>query len=152
MYKNFYKFLVLLTLSSNVFASTYCTQNAELVDEPLTLSNVIISAQALNDSTELSYALLQNSEDLLKLSESLIAAGSSANTEYVRAMLRLSDDIGLMADRILEMADKILIMADDIGDMADRILETQRIQGENVRLTEANILKTQDNLNSILNK
>ena len=152
MHKNIYKILLVLALSTNSFASTYCTQDLSLVDEPVTLSNVIISAQTLQDSTELSYAVLQNSEDLLQLSESLIAAGSSANTEYVRAMLRLSDDIGVMADRILEMADKILVMADDIGDMADRILETQRIQSENVELTQTNIRKTQDNLNAILNK
>jgi hypothetical protein len=151
MSKNFYTFLVFLILSTNSFASTtYCTQDPALVDDPVTLTNVIVSAKTLHDSTELSYAVLQNSADLLALSQSLINAGSSANTEYVRAMLRLADDIGTMADRILDMADKILVMADDIGDMADRILETQRIQSANVALTQENIRQTQDNLNSIL--
>lgn len=151
MYKNMYiKFLLLLSISTSSFSSTYCTQNLELTDKPVTLSNVIISAQTLQDSTELSYAILQNSEDLLKLSQSLLNAGTSANTEYIRAMLHLSEDISKMADRILDMADKILIMADDIGDMADRIIETQRIQSDNVELTQTNIRKTQDNLNSIL--
>lgn len=40
------------------------------------------------------------------------------------AMLRLSQDIGTMADRILEMADRILLMADNIGTMADKIVYT----------------------------
>jgi len=50
----------------------------------------------------------------------------------IHAMLRLSDDIGIMADRILFTEEQIGIMADRIGEMADRILETQRIQNENI--------------------
>ena len=56
-------------------------------------------------------------------------------------MLRLSDDIGIMANRILEMADKILEMADKIGEMSDRIVETQKIQSENLDLTQSNLIK-----------
>jgi hypothetical protein len=55
------------------------------------------------------------------------------------AMLRLSDDIGTMADRIL-------VMADNIGSMADRILITQQLQNSNVALTQAAILMTQQNM------
>jgi hypothetical protein len=62
------------------------------------------------------------------------------------AMLRLSDDIGIMADRILEMADRILVMADNIGAMADRILLTQQLQNANVALTQTSILTTQQNM------
>jgi hypothetical protein len=62
------------------------------------------------------------------------------------AMLRLSQDIGLMADRILEMANKILVMADNIGAMADRILLTQQLQNTNIALTQASILTTQQNM------
>lgn len=40
-------------------------------------------------------------------------------------VLRLSDDIGVMADRIL-------VMADNIGIMADRIVTTQEIQSANL--------------------
>jgi hypothetical protein len=109
------------------------------------------ASNSLNDSKDLSASLVQESKALLDLSESLIAAGSTANTEYVEAMLQLSKDIGTMADRILEMADKILVMADDIGEMADRIVETQKIQSENVALTQANLLKAQENFLSLLN-
>jgi len=60
-------------------------------------------------------------------------------------MLRLSDDIGVMANRILEMADKILAMADNIGAMADRILATQVIQNTNIKLIVDAVLQTQQN-------
>lgn len=51
---------------------------------------------------------------------------SSHDSDAAQAsMLRLSDDIGAMAERIGQMADRI-------GDMSERILETQRIQGENI--------------------
>ncbi|MBU4033564.1 MAG: hypothetical protein KKG34_02085, partial [Proteobacteria bacterium] len=62
------------------------------------------------------------------------------------AMLRLSDDIGIMANRILEMADRILVMADNIGAMADRIVLTQQLQNTNVALTQASMLTTQLNM------
>lgn len=62
------------------------------------------------------------------------------------AMLRLSNDIGAMSDRILEMADRILAMADNIGVMADRILLTQRIQSANIAATQAALLTTQQNM------
>ena len=47
---------------------------------------------------------------------------------YVNAMLRLSDDIGLMADRILVMADKMLVMGE----------------------TQTNLLTAQENFNALL--
>jgi Na+/H+-dicarboxylate symporter len=61
------------------------------------------------------------------------------------SMLRLSDDIGTMSNRILEMADKILVMADNIGLMADRILATQLIQNSNIELVVAATMQTQQN-------
>jgi hypothetical protein len=60
-------------------------------------------------------------------------------------MLRLSDDIGAMSNRILEMADKILAMADNIGAMADRILATQVIQSANIKMIVDAMLQTQQN-------
>lgn len=62
------------------------------------------------------------------------------------AMLRLSDDIGTMADRILEMANRILVMSDNIGLMADRILITQNLQNSNVALTQSALLTTMNNM------
>jgi hypothetical protein len=46
-----------------------------------------------------------------------------------KTILRLSDDIGLMADRIL-------LMAKQIGIMADRIVKTQEIQSKNLIATQ----------------
>lgn len=86
---------------------------------------------------------------LLSLSQSIVnlAPITSITTlqSSLAAMLRLSDDIGVMANRILEMADKILVMADNIGIMADRILATQVIQSTNLRLIVDAILQTQQN-------
>jgi hypothetical protein len=65
------------------------------------------------------------------------------------AMLRLSTDIGTMADRILEMANRILVMANNIGTMADRIIATQQIQSANLAATEAALLVTQQNAASL---
>jgi len=60
-----------------------------------------------------------------------------------KTTLRLSDDIWVMADRIGVMADRILAMA-------DKILETQRIQGKNVELTQKNILESMKLMNKTL--
>ena len=116
----------------------------------MAISDLTAATRTLNNSQDFSASLLQTSEELLSLSNSLIQAGSTANTEYVNAMLQLSEDIGDMADRILEMADKILEMSDKIGDMADKIVETQKIQSQNVALTQANLLKAQENFKSLL--
>lgn len=68
----------------------------------------------------------------------------------LHTILRLSDDIGTMADRILEMANKILLMADQIGLMADRILATQTLQNTNVKLVVDAILVTQQNVIQVI--
>jgi hypothetical protein len=60
-----------------------------------------------------------------------------------KSMLRLSDDIGKMADRIG-------VMADRIGTMADRILETQKIQSQNVELTQKSTLEMMKVMNEQL--
>jgi len=43
------------------------------------------------------------------------------------------------------MADQILVMSDNIGVMADRILVTQQLQNQNLQLTTATLLTTQEN-------
>ena len=59
------------------------------------------------------------------------------------SMLRLSEDIGIMADRILEMSDQILAMADNIGVQADQIVLVQQAQNTNIAATQAAILAAQ---------
>lgn len=63
----------------------------------------------------------------------------------ISAVLQLSSDIGVMADRIGGMSDKILVMSDDIGAMADRILVTQQLQSDNLLITQQSVLATQTN-------
>lgn len=74
-----------------------------------------------------------------------LAAVTSEPTlsDTMGSMLSLSSDIGIMANRILEMADLILAMADNIGLEADQILLTQQLQSTNVAATQAAILAAQ---------
>lgn len=58
------------------------------------------------------------------------------------SMLRLTQDIGIMSDRIIEMADRIIVMADNIGLMSTRIVDTQTLQQTNIDLTQASLLTT----------
>lgn len=62
------------------------------------------------------------------------------------AMLRLSQDIGTMANRILEMADRILQMADNIGTMADKIVYTMNLQSANLAFIQSAIVTTMENM------
>ena len=104
------------------------------------------SLQALDD---LSSQLVTIATSSTALSSDLTSLNTTTDmlsiSSGISAMLRLSSDIGIMADRIIEMSDKILVMADNIGVMADRIIITQQIQSENLALTQATILATQNN-------
>ncbi len=60
------------------------------------------------------------------------------------SMLQLSGDIGLMANRVLEIADQILVMSDNIGLQADQILLTQEAMNLNVVATQTSILGAQE--------
>lgn len=110
-----------LTLDSEVLLSlqTLATVSASLAQQVVVLSNEVVALAPLTLLTSLEASLY--------------------------SMLRLSDDIGTMSNRILEMADKILVMADNIGLMADRILATQLIQNSNIELVVAATMQTQQN-------
>ncbi|MDH5571247.1 MAG: hypothetical protein OEY89_05735 [Gammaproteobacteria bacterium] len=119
------------------------TVNASLAG-PITVDND--SMQALDDLSAVIVSLAASSTTLSSDLAALNSTGSMlVISNGISAMLRLADDIGIMADRILEMADKILIMADNIGVMADRIILTQKIQSDNLALTQASVLTTQAN-------
>lgn len=77
--------------------------------------------------------------------DSLQAITSSTTlSASLKSMLQISADIGLMANRILEMGDLTLAMADNIGMTADQILATQQLQNINVATTQASILAAQN--------
>jgi len=69
---------------------------------------------------------------------------STTLSASLKSMLQISADIGLMANRILEMGDLTLAMADNIGMTADQILATQQLQNVNVATTQASILAAQN--------
>ena len=143
MKKLFLSTLVIFTLSLSA-DELLCDESA-LLDPVATMDE-----ELMQKGLEESRAVLEASANLLTLSLAMLETGSEANAAYVSAMLRLSDDIGTMADRIGEMADRIVATELQIGLMADRILETQRIQSENLALTQANLLKAQENFNALL--
>jgi predicted RNA-binding protein with EMAP domain len=75
---------------------------------------------------------------------------NSANADYIAAMLRLSADIGTMANRIGEMADRIVVTEGLIGEMADRIVV---VAGEILTTnttTQSNLLAAQTNFSTAL--
>ncbi|MFA7348592.1 MAG: hypothetical protein WCZ86_12600 [Desulfurivibrionaceae bacterium] len=82
------------------------------------------------------YVLAIDSLDAMTSSTTLSASLTS--------MLQISADIGLMANRILEMGDLTLAMADNIGMTADQIIATQQLQSVNVATTQASILAAQE--------
>ena len=105
----------------------------------------------LGDLSGIHQALAMALENYAETVEGLAPATDNAVLRDATAsMLRLSSDIGVMSDRIMEMSDKIIVMADNIGLMSDRIVETQNIQQGNVVLTERSILAAQSTIVSTL--
>ncbi len=82
------------------------------------------------------YVLAIDSLDAMTSSTTLSAS--------LKSMLQISADIGIMANRILEMGDLTLAMADNIGMTADQILATQQLQSVNVAATQGSILAAQE--------
>ncbi|GIT99524.1 hypothetical protein TSL6_00310 [Sulfurovum sp. TSL6] len=133
------------------------TLNQSIEDNTLTIKNITdtMSSFSVTDADldvldDLSSLSQNMSVESVRLSMELNTITDTAELfEYsagLNAILQLSQDIGAMADRILEMADRILIMSDNIGLMADRIITTQMIQNQNIALTQSSILLTQQNM------
>lgn len=114
------------------------------------ISTLSVDVDSLNALDDLATISMNVSSVLPILSADLTSINLTSDMADIiaamDAMLKLSDDIGVMADRILEMGDKILIMSDNIGLMADRILLTQQIQSTNMAMTQSFILGTQENI------
>lgn len=95
-------------------------------------------------------AMMQMAEQVMNFSKYLVDTTADLIKDpnvdhelYVNAMLRLSDDIGKMADRILVMADKILVMGDKMEDVALKMLDL-------MDTTQSNLLIAQENFNALL--
>jgi len=136
-------------LGESKLAVNNLTANVKAISSSLPVSNTldIEQLEALDSLMQLSTSMSANlplfstSISSLALSNELMDVNAAMD-----AMLSLSDDIGVMANRILEMADKILLMSDNIGAMADRIIITQQIQSSNLALTQGAMLTTQQNI------
>jgi len=131
--------------------------NQSLKDYTLNVQNITdtMTAFSVTDADlanleQLSYLVQNMSLESIRISSEMNTITDTAQRfEYqagLNAILQLSNDIGAMADRILEMSDRILIMADNIGLMADKIISTQLIQSQNLALTQNSILVTQQNM------
>ena len=123
-------------MSESAKASNYIN-----ADTLTALGDLTTIHKALGTSLE-TYANTINS--IAPLTDTVILSDATS------AMLRLTKDIGVMSDRIMEMADKIFIMADNIGLMADEIVATQNIQMANVTLTQSSIVTTQNMMITII--
>lgn len=139
-------------LSANKTANTH-TSNIAKLDSSLA-APLLLDADILKALEDLSAVYVGLGTQVVRLSTDLNTLAATTDqlsiAQGIALTLRLSGDIGLMADRIGEMADKILVMSDNIGLMADRILITQQIQNDNIRLTQQNILTAQTNtLNAV---
>ncbi|MGE4580394.1 MAG: hypothetical protein AB7F21_12760 [Desulfuromonadales bacterium] len=139
--------LTALEASVNSYQDSVMTLYDTMANNTTTITLASESLIALQNLATLSASL---TTQLLALSEAitLVAPVTSLSVleSSLMTMLRLSDDIGTMANRILEMADKILLMADNIGTMADRILATQIIQSDNLQMIVDASLTTQTNI------
>ena len=69
--------------------------------------------------------------------------------EAMTSMLRLSYDVGVMSNRIMEMSDKIIVMADNIGLMSDRIRQTQELQQGNFETMFQSMFAAQSSMISL---
>lgn len=109
-----------------------------------------LAQEDLTSLDDLSTISRSMAEESIRIALELNSIESVADLfEYragLSAMLRLSDDIGTMADRILEMANRILVMADNIGSMADKIVYTITLQSTNVQFIQSSLLTTQQNI------
>jgi len=135
--------LGILNQSIEDYTSTVLTVTANMGEFSVTDADL----DAMNG---LSFLSRDMSAESVRLSLEMSTITDTAELfEYsagMNAILELSQDIGKMANRILEMSDRILIMADNIDLMADRIIATQVTQSQNVAVTQSSILVTQQNM------
>jgi hypothetical protein len=121
--------LYTLTMQTSQGASHYIDGDTLTLLGDLSTVNKALAAALAN------YANAIN--NLAPLTNSTVLSDATAS------MLRLTRDIGTMADRIVEMGDKIIVMADNIGVMSLRIVETQNLQQGNIVLTQNSVLTAQ---------
>jgi hypothetical protein len=129
-------FLTKVTTAYGTIAQQSATSTMYINTTSLTsLANVSIMLTSLTTAVD-GYVIAIDALKNITSSTSLSAS--------LKSMLQLSADIGVMANRILEMGDLILAMADNIGMEANQILITQQLQNANVATVQSSILAAQD--------
>lgn len=144
---------------------TMSTQLSSVADDVHSYLDTVTAAGALIDQDTATRTLYTTAHELVELGNlslmltslagavdgyTMAIGGLQAFTSKPRlsaslkSMLKLSADIGVMANRVLEMADQILLMADNIGLQADQILATQQAMNVNVAFTQGAILGAQE--------
>jgi hypothetical protein len=86
--------------------------------------------------------VMNYSQFLVQTAVDLIKDPDVDHELYVDAMLRLSDDIGAMADRILIMADKMLVMGGMMKEVALRMLELMDSTQQNIFTAQLGLSNT----------
>lgn len=133
---------------------TYVLQTSYTITSTATNNNFLITAGALAQLVDMSLMLSSLS---IAIDGYVIAISGLQAITYkptlanaMQSMLQLSGDIGIMANRILEMADQILLMSDNIGMQADQILLTQAAMNMNVQTTQTALLAAQEMVINII--
>ena len=112
------------------------------------LNTVYLDADSLSSLADMS--IMVSAISIALEGQALVAQGLAPLTrdttlsDSMNSMLSLSSDLGIMADRILEMADLILAMADNIGLTADQIIAMQTLQSTDYAATLASVEAIQD--------
>lgn len=120
---------------------------SQTVTADTSLSTTTVNATTMNSWVSMSAMLsgLTTAVTGYSVAISGLQALTSTPTlgDTLGSMLQLSGDIGVMANRILEMGDQILAMADNIGMQADLIVSTQGAMNVNVATVQGSLLATQ---------
>ena len=144
----------LIAIVIAVFATLPAMAFGPMASSPQTNTTSSVTSTSQDNATMLESLQIQ-SEALRHLSEQLQTRSETidpaqTNSEYLMAMLRLSSDIGIMANRIGEMADRIVYTEELIGTMSDRIVTVSQALLGNNQATQTNILATQHNLSTLI--
>jgi methyl-accepting chemotaxis protein len=115
-----------------------------------------VDAQKLDEFLTKSEELAFKTQMLTEKITSLVNSSDKIAPNYIHTLdallattLRLSDDIGVMADRIGEMADRIVYTEELIGQMADRIVHTEHLITETATKMANMISTAQEHLTNV---
>jgi hypothetical protein len=114
------------------------------------------TAEQIEEFLNKSIKLAKKTESLTEVITNLTKKTKTTSGNYIHTLdtllattLRLSDDIGVMADRIGEMADRIVYTEELIGQMADRIVHTEHLITETATSMASMITDAQTHLSNI---